>query len=240
MGAQRLWKLAAAAVLLAACETDYETCPKPGRTEACSCGGESGLRTCLPERVWGDCDCTATPTAGEGMDAAMPMSGASGAAGMAGMAGMSSGTGGTGGTGGLGGMGGMSTDASMMIDGGDAEIPELDGGEDAAGGAGGTTPEGPAYAGCSTGTVADDCRAGSSCLVSDVPFLGSETLEVCAPACTVVGDCPAAPSGGEAMLMCTGGRCRLDCSGFPLPVTCPTGMECVAMGEDTLCFDDGI
>jgi hypothetical protein len=178
------------------------------------------------------------------MDAAMPMSGASGAAGMGGMAGMAGagGMSGASGASGTSGMGDMpSTDASMMIDGGDAEMPELDGGEDAAAGAGGSPPEGSAYAGCSTATVGDDCREGSSCLVSDIPLLQTEPLEVCAPPCAMLSDCPAPePAGSTAMLTCMASRCRLDCAGFPFPLTCPTGMTCTAMGAAMLCFDDGI
>jgi hypothetical protein len=103
---------------------DLDTCAEPGGVEACPCPGSVfGARTCLPEQIWGDCDCSVEgplPDSGTpGMTGGVGGSATGGAGGMT-TGGMDAMTGGVGGVGGdmTGGVGGMTGGSGGMDDSG--------------------------------------------------------------------------------------------------------------------------
>jgi hypothetical protein len=222
---------------------DLEPCDEQGDTKACACDdGSDGLQSCLPERIWGECECSDAGGIGGsggagGSDAPRGGgtggggSGASGTGGMmsvpdaggdddagsepmSGAGGGSSGAGGNGGASGQGGAGGAS-----------------------GGGAGGAPAMRDAYRGCMN---QNGCDPGATCAMS--PATEEQgPLRVCAPECADTLECPVPEGNYDAVVDCVEGRCRLDCSGL-LPLTCPTGMTCVADELPSLssyCYDDG-
>jgi hypothetical protein len=58
-----------------------------------------------------------------------------------------------------------------------------------------------------------------------------------------VADCPVPDGTYEAVLACSQGGCRLDCTPLPFAplLTCPAGMACVApLFSPAYCHDDGV
>jgi hypothetical protein len=223
-----------------ACD-DLATCAEHGDTKACACeGGERGVQTCLPERVWNACECSAPSRP---VDA-----GAAGGGGSSGEAG----------GGGAAGTSGASGATPPPLDGGDDDggaEPEPGGSGGAGAGAGGGGAGGDGGMGGSGGSAGamsaayrgcmdmNDCDAAASCEMSTPPVLEAP-LGVCSPDCLAVGDCPVPEGTYDAAVSCVEGRCRLDCTEeLPLvPRTCPSGMTCAAgdlLGVASYCYDDG-
>jgi hypothetical protein len=107
------------------------------------------------------------------------------------------------------------------------------GGNAATGGRSGDAGNGGTGGGAGTGgsgTGGGDPNPYGRCTTDgDCPLTGSNCHETygCEPPCERVPEpelrCPAAPPGGEAMPLCNGAYCRLDCS---FDVACPDGMTC--------------
>lgn len=108
-------------------------------------------------------------------------------------------------------------------------IEEIGGGSTGGSTGGGMADEG--FGDCATMPVADVCLPGETCLVDGAG--AAATLGVCTLLnCGSVADCPSAPAGGDAPVICDNidtdpseDECALDCSGGQ---TCPTGMNCFA------------
>lgn len=222
-------------------------CSDPGQRQACSCGdGQSGSQQCLPERVLGDCDCSATMrplAAGHdagavGTDAAVSAN-ASDSGGSANTAKTDasstlpatddSGTAMSPAMSGAGGMGGMGG-AAGMAGGGGVGAAAGAGGGGAGGGGGAAGSMSDAYTACSS---ASDCRPSSDCtMVTANALLGTPDASVCAPPCTTATDCPVPEGSYEAAVVCDVDQfCRLDCTPLDLSSTdrsCPSAMSCVA------------
>jgi hypothetical protein len=212
------------------CSSDYESCPMPRAARACACdSGSDGTQRCLPEMVWGACDCSVGAPANDGGpsnpagSAAAGQPGSSGggapAAAGAGAGGSAAGAGasaaGAGAGAGAGGSAGMGGSAGAAA------------GSGGVGSGAGASSDKPAYGACTPATVDADCTSGSTCIVT--PFL-PEDVSVCAPACTSAAQCPTLSGDFDAAVDCVEGRCRYDCSSeTPLsPLSCPSGMVCVA------------
>lgn len=217
---------------VAACSSDYSPCPTPQERRACSCGGDvEGVQRCMPEKVWGACDCSEPDEAGSGgMGGSAGSPGGSGgmsggpAAG-AGAGGAGAGGAGAGGAAGTAPTAGASGAASGAGGAGAGAGAGGGGGGGGAGGASGSMADArPAYGGCTEDSVDEDCRPSSICVVTD---FASQNVTVCAPPCTNRDQCPLPEGDYEAMVVCTEGRCRIDCTGeLLLPLSCPSGMVC--------------
>jgi hypothetical protein len=199
-------------VLLASCSNDGEAPAKEREAEA----GEAGS-----SGSGGPSGGSGTVGGNAGLGGSVGATGGSGGnAGRGGDAAMGgSGSGGDEATGG----GGRGGEAAMGGSGGDAAT----GGRGGVAGGGGT---GGAGTGGSAGTGGGNPNPYGRCTVDgDCPLPGSNCHETygCEPPCERVPEpelrCPAAPPGGEAMPLCAGAYCRLDCS---FDVTCPGGMTC--------------
>jgi hypothetical protein len=228
-----------AAVALVGCTDDPEACGVRGGSQACACSdGRSGAQLCLPEGVWGHCECTGPFEGGIAEDdasATPPPGGGSGG----------SSTGGSGGANGEDDAG-----STPMPTTGGSDAPGIDAGAvgdaavDAGGGAGtggsggsggvdaGNAPS-ASYAACESSA---DC-GGDACRQTTDLLLG--TLGVCAPDCQDAADCPMPAGAYDAAPACESGQCRLDCAAlFPLPFprSCPGGMVCRAEGLLQSCY----
>lgn len=238
--------IALACALAPGCD-DLAPCDAQGDTQPCECaGGAPGAQVCLPELIWAACDCTSEPAP----DGGTTHAGGTGGGG----SGASSGTGGAGGAGGArppaGGSG--DEDAGAEPDPGSAGAGAGGAGAGSGGsaGTGGQSGEGGASAPMSAAyrdcMNANSCDEDAECLMSTPGLLGP--LRVCSPACSDAGDCPVPEGTYDADVVCTEGRCRIDCTemeDFPLPTpqSCPEGMACIAdefPSVTSYCYDDGL
>ncbi|MCA9709372.1 MAG: hypothetical protein KDK70_26255 [Myxococcales bacterium] len=82
---------------------------------------------------------------------------------------------------------------------------------------------------CINNPPAAVCLPGEQCIVDPIGMSEGACIDV---TCTDIGDCPLAPPGGTAVVVCTDitgeglNECIIDCSGGQ---TCPTGMVCNAL-----------
>jgi hypothetical protein len=91
------------------------------------------------------------------------------------------------------------------------------------GGSGGSPPLGDPYGPC---TGDPDCAPIGACSMTQS---SPTNATVCAPTCTVVGDCPVPEGTYDAVLQCVEGYCRLDCTPvvFQPLLSCPAPMTCI-------------
>ncbi len=247
-GAWLLRALAALAIVTAAACKSLKLCGPPGQTQACVCSdARNGAQQCLPERVWGKCDCTGAIV----LDAAAPGAGQTDA-------GNASATGGNGGADGMSlqdaGKDASTPGAIADEDGGGGAAPAPDAGQGGAGGGGaaGGSGSGGAGGGGSGGSGGGggggeykSCSAstecgGGQCTTTQDPANLLGTIGVCAPPCTDAATCPLPAGSYEATASCDNGYCHLNCtgSGFPFGTdrTCPSAMSCVALLGVSYCY----
>jgi hypothetical protein len=165
--------------------------------------------------------------------------GEGGSASHGGASGTSSGgssTSGSGALGGVVGVGGDAAGADAGSGGGNAAAGSGSGGDagTSQGGDGGGGGAGGGSAGMPGGSGGVGANPYGACTdATDCPLAQSSchATFACEPQCKPAGTqerCPAAPPGGNAVPLCAGGGCRLDCSA--LNATCPTGMRCTNNG----------
>ena len=127
---------------------------------------------------------------------------------------------------------GSSTGTTPADSSGDGPMPTTTPGDtgpsDSSGGSGGTDGTGGGMDGSYPPCQLDADPVCPKPLMCQQPMQGQ--VNWCAMGCQDVGECPL-PSEGTAVPFCGGPNdvCMLDCGG---DATCPTGMECVGLGND--------